>query len=73
MALILSALKKFRLYEYNHEEAILFIEAHNPDEACYKAYFKLSEIVLKQNDSVETAQLLDELQNDFVIKKVWVA
>lgn len=77
MMLILTALAKFRLYEYNHEEAIIFIEANNPDEACYKAFFKLSEIVLKQatteKDRIEAATLLEELHHDFLIKKVCVA
>lgn len=71
MLLILARLKKFRLKEYNQNKAILFIEAEDPDDACYKAYLNLSAIVLQQEKSVEVAIMLRELKNDFKIMKVY--
>ena len=70
MLLILMPLKRFRLNEYNHSSPILFIEANDPDDACYKAYLNLSNIVLKQDASVDVAIMLRELKNDFKIVKV---
>lgn len=70
MALILPRLSKFRLETYNYEEAIIFLDANDPDEACYKVFYNFSVILLKQDGSVEMALFLEELRDDFRIKKV---
>jgi hypothetical protein len=70
MMLIIARLKAFRLKEYNHNQTIIFIEANDPDDACYKTFLRLSEIVLLQDQSVSTAIMLKELKNDFKIVKV---
>lgn len=71
MILVMSRLKKFHLYEFNSTHPKIFIEAKNADEACYMAYCKLSEILLKQDESVETAILIKEIFNDIKILKVY--
>lgn len=71
MTNVLGVLKKFRLGEFNSQFPTLFIEAKDPDDACYYTFAKLSELVLKQDESVETAQLLQLVQADLRIKKVF--
>jgi hypothetical protein len=71
MTLVLARLKKFRLGEFNSQSPILFIEADDPDDACYFAFCKFSEMLLKQDESVKTAQLVKSLQSDIRITKVF--
>lgn len=67
---VLGRLKRFDLREFNHPYPILFIEAKDPDDACYLTSCMISEILLKQDESVETALLIKEVLNDIRIKKV---
>jgi len=71
MTLILPRLKNFRLGEFNHEYPYIFIEADNPDDACYLAYCKFSEVLLKQDESTETAMLIKDVFNGLKIRKVY--
>ena len=70
MTSVLPRLNRFRLKEFNHERPYIFVEADNPDDACYLGYCKLSEILLKQDESTETAILIKDIINDISIKKV---
>ena len=71
MSLVLTRLKTFKLQEFNNIRPLIFIEAKTPDDACYKGYCKLSEIILKQDESVETALLIKDIFNDIRIAKVY--
>jgi hypothetical protein len=71
MTNVLGMLRRFRLGEFNSQYPILFIESNDPDEACYFTYCKLSEILLKQNESIETAKLIGIVHDDLRIKKVY--
>jgi len=70
MLLVLGRLKGFRLDEFNYPEPIIFLEAKSPDDACYRMVCKLSEILLKQDESVETAALIREILVDIRIIRV---
>lgn len=70
MTQVLGRLKKYRLSEFNHEFPKIFIEAPNPDEACYLGYCKFAETILRQNSSHETAAMINELEYDIRITKV---
>jgi hypothetical protein len=70
-SLVMSRLRKFNLREFNSEYPILFAEAADPDEACYLIYCKFSETILKQDDSVETARLINSALRDIRITKVY--
>jgi hypothetical protein len=70
-SLVMSRLREFKLREFNSEYPILFVEAADPDEACYLAYCKFSETVLKQDDSVETALLIKQLLLDIRITRAY--
>lgn len=71
MTLVLARLKKFQLGEFNNKSPIIFIEARDPDDACYFVSCKFSEMLLKQDESVKTAQLIKSLQSDIRITKVF--
>lgn len=71
MTIVLSRLKKFNLYEFNSASPHIFVEANDPDDACYQAYCKFSEILLKQDESMETAVLIKEVFHDMRILKVY--
>ena len=53
LTLVMPRLKKYTLEDYNSSTPIIFVEAKDPDDACYKAMHKLASKILK------TAQELD--------------
>ena len=72
LSLVMARLKRFRLQEYSDPFPTIFVEARDPDEACYLAYFKLVEILLKQNNSQETSLLAKDILHDIFIREVLV-
>lgn len=70
LTMVLPRLIQFTLYEFNHEYPNIFIEAPDPDEACYLAYCKFSETLLRQNSSDENAKAIKEIEHDIRITKV---
>jgi hypothetical protein len=73
MGLVIHRFKKFNLYVYNYTNPIIFISASDPDDACYKCITSFSSMILKQDDSVDTATLLRDTIPDISIKKIIVA
>ena len=71
MTKVLSKLLNFRLGEFNHERPYIFVEADNPDDACYLGYCMLSEKLLKQDESTETALMIKDIMNQITIRKVY--
>jgi hypothetical protein len=71
MTLVMGRLKSFHLKEFNSEYPTVFVEANDPDDACYFTICKFSEVVLKQNESPETAKLLRDVIQDIRIKKAY--
>lgn len=72
LSLVIHKLKQYKLYEYNAKFPIIFAEAFDPDGACYKAYYGLMSIILRQDGSKETSELLKELMLDITIRKIRV-
>tara|TARA_A100001515_G_scaffold102170_1_gene82904 strand:- start:3557 stop:3808 length:252 start_codon:yes stop_codon:yes gene_type:complete len=72
LSFVIARLKKFNLKEYSDQFPTIFVEAKDPDEACYLAYFQLVEILLKQDDSKETSLLTKDILHDILIRKVYV-
>jgi hypothetical protein len=70
LSLVINRLVRFDLREYNSTEPILFIEATDPDEACFKAIFNLIQIILKQDDSIESRLLCRSIREDIRVIKV---
>lgn len=71
LSLVHSRLRKFRLREFNSETPELFIEAEDPDEACYLGYCKFADIILSQDSSPKTAKLIRQVEYDIRITKVY--
>tara|TARA_R100000742_G_C4263728_1_gene81596 strand:- start:605 stop:856 length:252 start_codon:yes stop_codon:yes gene_type:complete len=72
LTLVLPRLKSFKLKEFNHKRPIIFVEANDPDEACFLATFRLASIILKQDSSSETAELVVDILKDVSVKKAIV-
>jgi len=72
LTLVMTRLKKFRLKEYNDVSPTIFVEARDPDEACHLAYYRLVEILLKQDNSKETSLLAKDILFDITIREVKV-
>lgn len=70
LSLVMPRLKKFKLYEYSSNFPTIFVDARNPDEACHLAYFRLVEIMLKQNNSPETSSLAKDILYDITIRSI---
>jgi hypothetical protein len=71
MTNVLGSLQRFKLGEFNSQFPTLFIEAEDADQACYYTFCKFSEMLLRQEESIEVAQLCKELQQEMRIKKVF--
>jgi hypothetical protein len=72
LQLVIARLKKFNLNEYNSERPIIFVEANDPDEACYRAIYNLTNMIIKQDSSKETLELLKELIYDIRVIKIGI-
>ena len=70
LSLVMTRLKKFKLYEYSSNFPTIFVDARNPDEACHLAYFRLVEILLKQDNSPETSSLAKDILYDITIRSI---
>jgi len=70
LSLIINRLIRFNLHEYNSTQPIVFIEAADPDEACFKAIFNLIQIILKQDDSIQSRLLCRSIREDMRIIKI---
>ena len=70
MTLVISRLKKYRIYEYNASAPIVFLEASNPDEACFKALYGLIKRILDQDSSAEAKEICEDIKQDVRVVKV---
>lgn len=70
MTYALGRLKKFNLKQYNTQFPIIFVEADDPDEACYIAVYQLALILIQQEPTHENAVFIKDLIYDIHILKV---
>lgn len=70
MTYVLGRLKKFNLKQYNSQFPIIFVDANDPDEACYIAIYQLAAILIQQEPTYENAILIKDLIYDIRILKV---
>ena len=71
LELVISRLRKFKLKEYNSPFPIVFVDARDPDDACYKAIYNLVSTVLSQDSSLQTSILCREIVFDIRVIKVY--
>ena len=72
LQLVIARLKKFDLKQYNSERPIIFVEANDPDEACYRAIYNLTSIILKQDNSKVTLELLKDIIYDIRVIRIGI-
>jgi len=70
MTAVLPRLKKFKLQEFNSSHPKIFVEADDPDGACYEGYCRLSEILLKHDDTRANATFAKKIMDEVRITKV---
>jgi len=64
LQLAMPRLKRFDLKEYAATRPIIFVEAHDPDEACHKVMSSLISLILSQDDSLDAKLLCKDVIND---------
>jgi len=70
MSLVIARLKRYNISEYNYNTPIVFIDANDPDEACFRAIYGLVRKVLDQDTSEEAKELCKDLKHDIRIIRV---
>jgi len=70
LTLVMPRLKKYKLEDYNSSTPIIFVEAENPDDACYKAMHKLAGKILRSDHSIETLNFIKDIFHDIRIVKI---
>jgi len=63
-------LKKFSLREYSLPYSLIFVEADDPDEACYLILYRLMKLIMDQDSSIETRILCKKLKKYMRIDKI---
>ena len=72
LTLVMPRLKEYTLEDYNSNNPIVFVEAEDPDDACYVASHKLVSKILKKDHSIETLNFAKEIMRDVRIIKIEV-
>jgi len=72
LTLVIARLSKYNIYEYNSELPIIFVEAYDPDEACFKSVHKLMHLILKKEDTVESRILCKDIKADIRVIRATV-
>lgn len=72
LTLVMPRLKEYTLEDYNSNNPIVFVEAEDPDDACYIASHKLVSKILKKDHSIETLNFAKEIMRDVRIIKIEV-
>jgi hypothetical protein len=60
------------LYEYNQPFTLIFIEADNPDEACYLVLHRLMSLILRQSNQIKSRILCRKVRKHFRIDKIHI-
>lgn len=63
-------LKRFLLREYSLPYSLIFVEADDPDEACYLILYRLIKLIMDQDPSIETRILCRKLKKYMRIDKI---
>jgi hypothetical protein len=69
MTEVIASLKPYKLGKYNAIFPIVFVEARNPDDACFRAIYNLVKLLLSQDDSVKTRLLCRKIRRKVRIMK----
>ena len=70
LTMVIPRLKKYKLDDYNSSTPIIFVEAKDPDDACFKAMHKLAAKILKEDHSVETLNFIKDILEKMNLKSL---
>lgn len=70
MTLVIARLKQYELDQYNSAQPVVFVEADDPDGACYQATHDLAKILLKKDHSIESINFVKEIMHDIRVIKI---
>jgi|LakMenE18May11ns_1017448.scaffolds.fasta_scaffold8810999_1 hypothetical protein len=65
-----SELRKYLLREYSLPYSLIFVEADDPDDACYLVLYKLIKILMDQDPSIKTRILCKKIKKTIRIDKI---
>lgn len=63
-------LRKFVLREYSLPYSLIFVEADDPDDACYLVLYRLMKLIMDQDPSIENRILCRKLKKYMRIDKI---
>tara|TARA_B100002019_G_scaffold107389_1_gene92208 strand:- start:2354 stop:2596 length:243 start_codon:yes stop_codon:yes gene_type:complete len=69
ISLVIPRLKHISLKEFNGNRPIVFVDAENPDDACYQCYHKFAEMILAQDKNM--VKEIKDIFNDITIVKLY--
>lgn len=72
LTFVIPRLKEYDLGDYNNSTPIIFVEAEDPDDACYKATHNLASTLLRKDHSVQTLNFIKDIMHDVRIIKIEV-
>jgi hypothetical protein len=70
MVSVIARLKTYELGNYNSSTPVVFVEANDPDGACYRATHDLAKILLKKDHSIDSINFIKEIMHDVRIIKI---
>ena len=68
---VFSRIKHLFLKSYNNPFPTVFVNAQNPDDACFEALNDLIKIIMKQNSSIEMRIACREIRRKSRIDKIY--
>lgn len=68
---VFSRIKHLFLKAYNSPFPTIFVNAQNPDEACFEVLNDLIKIIMKQNPSIEMRIVCREIRRKSRIDKIY--
>lgn len=66
-----SDLKQFLLREFSLPFCLIFIEADDPDDACYELLNRLMKLILSQKNTIETRIICRKIRKYLRIDKIY--
>jgi len=70
LALVRSKIRHYDIKAYNCENTIMFVEASDPDDACYKAIHEIARNIINKDHSMSTLIFVKDLLYDIKVVKV---
>ena len=71
LELVIGRIAKYKLYEFNSVDPIIFVTADDPDGACFRANAKLASIIMKQRKKNKASlNFIKDILDDVKIKRI---